>query len=896
MLLRSILTGLVLYLFGLPTAVGAGAGQVILDEGSSWRMFAAWNTPVVRKGTELVPDSGSRGYFAACTAPPPADWMRPEFVDGSWSRWSLSRQRRREYDYGFAPAWGAPGPTLSLMCLRGRFAVKDPARVRGLHLSLAYRGGVVVYVNGREVARAHLPKDGKIEPTTVAEDYPSEAFVHPEVIRGSKCILAEFGQPGKYRDQLEKRIRRLEDVPIDPELLRKGVNVLAVELHRAAYFGEGLEKEGLNHESVWSTAGLVSLALKGDGAVEPNTSRPPGVQVWACAEMRRPSPAEYADPLEEPGPVQIVGCLNGAFNGKVMVSSDKALSGLKAQVSDLKHKDGNALIPAAAVRPFYTVRDDRMAMRYGVPQGGFWDSLSEEPPATVEVVPGMGACQAVLLKVRVPADAAPGDYAGKLTVSAEGLPPTDVPLELRVLRWKLPDPKDFVTHMGIIQSPDSVALQYGVPLWSEEHWKYLEESFRLLGELGNNYVVVPIISRTNFGNQEGMIRWVRDGDGYRYDFTIFERYLDLGQKYQRVDVVCLYVWDWYVGYRYWGRGEVVYGWRSKESGPKVTLWDPQTGRCEDLEGPRLWAPEARDFFRPVCEEIVSRMARRGLTEATMLGISGDARAPTKEMMENLRAVMPGAKWVANPHGDVRGGTMHATPIGYNTQYYMNLCPPPGTALARYGAVNGRFYGWQSTTDYYGRSRGPTAPLSLWRGSVEAALVHNCSGLGRIGADFWPVLLDRRGHEKDLFVSPQSQLSRSVGKHSASVAARYPESSWDQLNLDRGTEALFAPGPRGAVPTERSEQVRLGIQECEARIFIEKAILANKLDPKLARKCQDVLDQRVWHIRGLGACGGAGGAALGGPTLNTWYEGAGSAGLPDKLFTAAEEVAADPGER
>jgi len=695
----------------------APTGQLILDEGSPWRMFAAWNTPVIRKGPELTleRDSGSRGYFAARTPPPPAEWAQPAFPDGSWSRWSLSRKRRREYDYGFAPAWGAPGPTLSLLCLRGKFAVEDPAKVRNLRLSMAYRGGVVVYVNGQEVARASLPKEGKVLPDALADDYPPEAFHLPAAWRRSLCIRAEFGHPRQHKDRLEKRIRGLGDVTIDSKVLRKGINVLAVEIHRAPYFGNGLAMEGLNHESVWSTAGLVSLALRAEGGVEPNTRRPEGIHVWACSDMRRPSPLDYGNPLGEPGPVRIVGCLNGAFDGKVMVSSDKPLTGVRARVSDMRHTDGKAPIPASAVTLLYTVRDDALAMRYRVPGGGFWDSLSESPPAKVEVVAGMGACQAILLKVRVPADAAPGDYTGTLTVSANGLQPVEVPVHLRVIGWRLPDPKDFATHMGIIQSP----------------------------------------------------------------------------------------------------------------------------------------------------------------------ISGDARAPTKEMMENLRAVMPEARWVANPHGDVRGRNMHGMPIGYNTVYYMNLCPPPGTALARHGAVNGRFYGWQSKSDYYGRSRGPTAPLTLWRGSVEAALMHNCSGLGRIGADFWPVLLG---------TDWKSRRSRAVGKHSATVAARYPESSWDQLNLDRGTEALLAPGPRGAAPTERSEQVRQGIQECEARAFIEKAIVARKLDPELARKCQDVLDRRVWHIRGLGACGGAGGAALGGPMLNTWYQGAGYAGMAEKLFAAAAEVA------
>ncbi len=858
----------------------APAGQVILDEGSPWRLFATWRTPVVRKGAELQEDSGRSHWFAAKTASPPADWMQPDFVDNAWSRWS---RPSNEDDHGFV--YGrAPGPTLSLLCLRGTFAVEDPTKVRRLSLSLAYRGGVVVYVNGREVARAHLPKEGAIEPHTPAEDYPPEAFEHPEVIRGTRSILAAFGQPRKYKDLIDKRIRRLEDVAIDATFLRKGVNVLAVDIHRAPYFGNGLSGDHYNNPSVWSTCGLISLALRAETGVQPSVSRPTGIQVWAVSDMHRPSPLDYGHPLEKGRPVSIVGCLNGAFNGKVMITSDQPIAGAKAKVSDLRHTAGKGVIPAAGVTLLYTIRDDAMTMRYRVPKDGFWDTLAEEPPARVDVLPGGGATQAIVLKVRVPADATPGDYAGTVTVSADGLPATQVPVQLKVVGWRLPDPRDFATHMGVIQSPDSVALQYKVPLWSEAHWRLMETSFRLLGELGNNYVVVPIIARTNFGNQQSMIRWIKDGEGYTHDFTIFDRYLDLAQKHQKVDVVCLYAFEQYAGSVTTSRGH--FEWTGgRKMGLKATLWDPKTGTCEDLEGPLYENAEAfRTFWGPVYRKISARLAKRGLTDAMMLGISGDyggGGQPAKELSALYKELLPGARWVANPHGDCRGGRVGGIPVGYNTAYYLSLCPPPGEANPRRGAINGRYYGWKSQwkTDYHARARGPTTPLPCWRAWIEAALTHNLSGRGRLGADFWPVLSGRRRGTR------------------RSVAARYPESDWSQLNLDRGTEVILAPGPRGAMPTENFEQMRLGIQECQARIFIEKALLAGTLDPDLAKRCQDLLDQRTWHIRGLGAVGGStSGASLIGQVMTAWYEGAGSAGMTERLYAAAAEVAKEVGHQ
>ncbi len=79
--------------------------------------------------------------------------MQPEFDDGAW--------------------WRAPGPfyggygfrqpnTIALICLRGKFGAEDPAKVKSLTFSAVYRGGIVVYLNGKEVKRAHLP-EGKMD-------------------------------------------------------------------------------------------------------------------------------------------------------------------------------------------------------------------------------------------------------------------------------------------------------------------------------------------------------------------------------------------------------------------------------------------------------------------------------------------------------------------------------------------------------------------------------------------------------------------------------------------------------------------------------------------------------------------------------------------------------------
>jgi hypothetical protein len=322
-----------------------------------------------------------------------------------------------------------------------------------------------------------------------------------------------------------------------------------------------------------------------------------------------------------------------------------------------------------------------------------------------------------------------------------------------------------------------------------------------------------------------------------------------------------------------------------KSSNRVSLLDPATGEITEMEGPDYKTPEAVAFWKPVLQEVKARLEKRGLGQAMMIGMCGD-RPATKEDVTMFSACLPGTKWAMSSHPDMRGWNVSGSGalVGYNTAVYLALFPPP-TKLTwdakrqagwRLGAKTDAFPRFGCWTAGYPLSP-KYSPLPMYRIFTEACLLANLSGLGRTGADFWPVL----GNE----------AVRPGIKGTTSICGRYVESCWDQLNLDRATEALLAPGPDGAVSTERYENIREGIQDCEARIFIEKAILAGSLDPALAKKCQDLLDDRQWIIRAacmnsIGLRWGAGG----------WFEGSGFSGLTEKLYAAAAEVAAKLGAK
>ena len=829
-------------LLSVTCVFGAGEGgkraELIVGNRTVWRCHFVSRDPVVRIGKDLkdvwlysyggvwVVPSGKKSSWVLPTlksAAPARNWTASDFDDRMWTR---VRGPFFASHHGHAYCKEVEGagyvnferisPTLAAMCVRGKFMVGDPAKAGDLKLSVAYRGGVVVYVNGQEIARASIPDAEKgrgIE--AIAEDYPKEVFVKAD----GKIISWGYGDPRTCHAQLQKRIRKLDDVTVPAKLLRKGVNVLAIAAHRAPYHesivGRGRGGRGKGYVINWCTVGITDIRLTATGpGVTANVGRPAGLQVWNQDTDIRTSGSAYGDPCERLRPIRLVGARNGSFSGQVLVGSPGPLRGIRAVASRLK---GPGVIPASAARVRYLLRDKGTGLPFEI--------LSSEVPAEVAGGKG-GAVMPVWVTVTVPADATPGDYTGVLTITVDGLEAVEVPVNLRVVDWVLPDSKEFVSHVGLTQSPESVAMRYKVPLWSPEHWKLVEESFALMGQAGADDVFITAIRRTHFGNEHGMIRWVKQADGtLKPDLSIAEKYLDLAIKHLgKVPVVCIYCWEPFTG--------SVYGRRVSKQGRGMpyTVVDSATGKLEDATGPAWGSAEIRAFLKPVFAGMRVILKKRGMEGALMVGVAGDRR-PKKNAVEDLRAVAPEAKWVVQSHG--RADKLFGQPVGYLADVWNSpSAPDPGRK---------RLYGWknprrQTTFPRYGSNTvgeiRTWSSLAKYRLSLEGMNAAGIRGFGRMGADFWNVLKARR---------------RTYGK-GRDIIARYPESDWGQLYLGNSTSYVLAPGPRGALATVRFEMIREGAQDLEARVFLEKALLdparRARLGEKLAERCQRLLDDRV----------------------------------------------------
>ncbi len=800
----------------------------------------------------------------------PADWMAPDFNDDAWFR---SSGPMFSNFYSTDEGW-------KLILMRGTFEVTDPARAGDLKLELEIRGGAVIYLNGEEVARAYMP-DGPITLASPAEPYPSEAdftdegFVLPW--HRQETRRAQAAKPKEVRDRVASRYRHISDVTIPAGRLREGVNVLAIGIHRAptpAVRHVCRHKGGssVNSDYWWTRLGLQSIRLTAspEAAVVPNVGpmAGQGFRYWNHSIMQHVRVSDYPDPLASARPIQISATRNGSFSGQIVIGDERPISGLSVEVSDL---EGPGVIPGSAVLVRYALPDGR---------GETFDSLDEVQPATVSVSGEHGrSVQPIWFTVRVPADARPGEYTGTVTITADGLDPVRPRLTVNVSNWEMPSPKTFHAHMDLAQSPESVAMAYDVPLWSDEHFALLDKTFELLGALGNKTLYITCIPRTHFGNQHAMVRWVRDDDGELHpDFSIAERYLDVARKHMgQIPGVILYAWEppesqGHAG----GTGGAV---RTHDRAALYTLYEPETDEYFTARGPAWGSPESREFWKKLSDGMQKVLAERDLEDSMLFGLIGDHR-PTKQAMDDISNGVPGARWAVHSH--LRCEEWQ----GYEMGMFIALW---GIRVGPMDPSRGYGFGWSNPQwmSYFPREMSLASRLTEYRCKLEtwigarpnrAPFIYTrggSRGLGRLGADFWVVLEDGRGRPR------------------WTLAGRYPETAWGQLNMNNGVARILGRGREGPIATVRSEAFREAAQEIEARVYLEKAWLDPEapqiLGEDMVQRCRELLDDRIRVVN-------VSGAGRVDRDSEAWFISSGWRDRSVALFDLAATVAAGYGDR
>lgn len=168
---------------------------------------------------------------------------------------------------------------------------------------------------------------------------------------------------------------------------------------------------------------------------------------WASSGWKvsktRPLPTAKSQAIR----ISVAG--NEAEGAQLVVRPEKALSGLTATAGEMRSESG-ALLPADAIKVLRVGY-----VNFEIPSdetGGTGNWPDPLPPFKGGVSVAAGENQPLWVRVKAPANTAPGLYRGQITVNAEGFTAT-VPLEVEVYGFSLPDTTTCRTLFGLSPGP-----------------------------------------------------------------------------------------------------------------------------------------------------------------------------------------------------------------------------------------------------------------------------------------------------------------------------------------------------------------------------------------------------------------------------------------------------------
>ena len=184
-------------------------------------------------------------------------------------------------------------------------------------------------------------------------------------------------------------------------------------------------------------------------------------------------------------------------------------------MTDQLNKDGRG---ACGQRPDHTVYDSTMV-------ADCIDHCLEETS-----LEKMGV-QAIWLSCRIPRDAAPGTYRGRLTVKDGERTVGSLELNIRADSHVLPEPSQWHFHLDLWQNPFAAARYYQVPLWSQEHLDVMRPMMERLARSGQKVITASIMHKPWNGQThdrfESMVTWIRKVDGsWDFSFDVFDRWVE----------------------------------------------------------------------------------------------------------------------------------------------------------------------------------------------------------------------------------------------------------------------------------------------------------------------------------------------------------------------------------
>lgn len=215
----------------------------------------------------------------------------------------------------------------------------------------------------------------------------------------------------------------------------------------------------------------------------------------------------------------------------------------------------------------------------------------------------------------------PGSYPVDFSVSAaDGTQLGSASIQLEVLSASLPEQKLIRTEWF---HTDCLANHYQVDVFSEEHWRRIEQYVETAVKQGVNMLLTPLFTPpldTEVGGERTTVQLVeveRDGQSYRFHFALLEQWIALGER---------------CGVRYYEFSHLFTQWGAQYA-PKIMA--TEQGKLTRIFG---WETDASGeeygkFLEAFLPELDRFIQERGLGDRVFFHVSDE---PSVEQLESYR--------------------------------------------------------------------------------------------------------------------------------------------------------------------------------------------------------------------------------------------------------------------
>ena len=171
---------------------------------------------------------------------------------------------------------------------------------------------------------------------------------------------------------------------------------------------------------------------------------------------------------------------------------------------------------------------------------------------------------------------------------------------------------------------DCLAQYYHVPVFSEEHWRIIENFMAAAARRGINMILTPLFTPpldTAVGSERPTVQLVgvrRDHDNWEFDFTLLHRWVETARR---------------AGIRYFEMSHLFTQWGALHA-PKI-MADTNEGyvRVFGWET-RACGPEYAAFLRAFLPQLMEELRRLGIMDRTYFHISDE---PSESMLDDYAA-------------------------------------------------------------------------------------------------------------------------------------------------------------------------------------------------------------------------------------------------------------------